>query len=220
MSKKAAKAVARLEDRTDLKNPKNKLAVRVVRNSLDNGPIPRGRLVESYMPRYEYTMERGEAIARELGMRSLVKICDDESFLASIGLSGICSRTIIRWARKYPEFGLLYHEAWTTRLEIEAHRLVEISDDDSKDMYGTMDKYGNGFDAPNPVSVSRATLRINTRMSLLRILHPKFKDKPSVNLNVSQVNALNLTPDQIRETLNMAAEEMNRLIVIEGESPA
>lgn len=222
-AKKAPMAVVKLADRPDIKNPKNKPAVRVIRNPPHNKLLPRGALVETYKVLQEYTIERGEAIAKELGSRSLAKICADSEFLASIGLPGLCEKTIVRWSRRYPEFGKIYHEAWTTRLELEAHELVEIADDDSSDMYAGVDKAGKKYDMPNPVAVNRSTLRINTRMSLLKLMHPKFKDKPSVNVNVGHVNALNLTPEQIRDTLNMAAEEMNRLAlgagtVIEGEA--
>lgn len=78
------------------------------------------------------------------------------------------STTIIEWLSKRSDFSLQYAKAREEQTRMMAEEIMEISDDESKDLIERGDSL-----IQNNVAVSRAKLRVDTRKWLLSKLQPK-----------------------------------------------
>jgi len=88
--------------------------------------------------------------------------------------------TIVGWTLDNKEFSNKYARAREIQAELEVEAIKEIADDASNDMIAT--QHG---ETGNAVAVSRAKLRIDTRMWYAKKLLPKkYGDKLEIENNV------------------------------------
>lgn len=89
--------------------------------------------------------------------------------------------TILGWVLDNKEFSTKYARAREIQAELQVEEIQAIADDDSNDMVST--QYG---ETGNAVAVSRAKLRIDTRMWYAKKLLPKkYGDKLEIENNVN-----------------------------------
>jgi hypothetical protein len=89
--------------------------------------------------------------------------------------------TILGWVLDHKEFSTKYARAREIQAELQVEEIQAIADDDSNDMIAT--QYG---ESGNAVAVSRAKLRIDTRMWYAKKLLPKkYGDKLEIENNVN-----------------------------------
>lgn len=96
--------------------------------------------------------------------------------------------TLSNWRKKYPEFAERYLQAKRMQVEQLADDLVLISDDASKDVLKrtvVTDEGTEHSETPNAAAISRSKLRVDTRKWLLSRMVDVFKDKSTVETNVT-----------------------------------
>ncbi len=130
-----------------------------------------------------YTPEIAELIClrvatHQMGTRKLCEKYDDMP-------SDNC---IYEWRYKHPEFAAKYAQAKIRQAEIMAEEIIDIADDDSKDI--KYDKDGN--EVCNSEFVARSRLRVDTRKWLASKLAPKiYGDRSSVETTIKHEESLN-----------------------------
>lgn len=93
---------------------------------------------------------------------------------------GISSSTFFLWLRRHEEFRKMYIEAKQISLSIMAEDIVDISDNDAKDITIVRDEKGmpTGQIEINHENIQRSKLRVDTRKWLLSKLVPdKYGDR-------------------------------------------
>lgn len=104
---------------------------------------------------------------------SLIKFCEQPNTPPK--------STILSWVLDNKEFSTKYARAREIQAELQVEEIQAIADDDSNDMVST--QYG---ETGNAVAVSRAKLRIDTRMWYAKKLLPKkYGDKLEIENNVN-----------------------------------
>lgn len=102
-------------------------------------------------------------------------LVDGRSFSHICAAIDVPKQSIARWIRENPKFRHQYRKAKRQQAQFAVDEILEIADDDSKDVIGELQM-------PNGVAVQRAKLRIDTRMKLAAKLLPKvYGDAPAQN---------------------------------------
>lgn len=93
---------------------------------------------------------------------------------------GVAKGSIYRWIGKFPELKEMIQAARVLKAERYMDEIVEIADDDSKDLIEDLE---SGQMRPNAAAVARAKLKIDTRRKLSAILKPEdFGEKKQLDI--------------------------------------
>lgn len=117
-----------------------------------------------------YNQEIAALICKKVATSTcgLKKLCADNPELPD-------STTINEWRFMHEEFGRQYAQAKKAQMDLLAEEIIDISDDDSRDI--TLDKHGN--EVCNQEFVARSRLRMDSRKWLAAKLMPKvYGDRP------------------------------------------
>lgn len=128
-----------------------------------------------------YTTEIGEEICEA--------ICSSEKSIATIcNELGYAVRTVRRWIREIPEFGVMYEQAKQDQADYSAEKTLEIADEHCSDM----------------VEVTRQKNRIQARQWSASKLRPKtYGDNRNVAVEGKVVHQI--SADQYNKLLEVAA---------------
>lgn len=105
--------------------------------------------------------------------------------------------TIFDWLEVHPEFAKRYARAKREQAQLFAESIIEIADDDSKDLLA-IDDYGNRIE--NKEFVNRSKLRIDARKWAAAHLDPKkWGDKLDITSDNEKIqNVVPLTADVVK----------------------
>jgi hypothetical protein len=128
------------------------------------------------------------------------------------GLHHICNSrddfptpsTVLLWRLKHDEFSAKYARAKQMQIEAFVNDIIEISDDNSRDV--TEDKDGN--DKPNHEFMQRSRLRVDSRKWLASKLMPKlYGDRIAVETEDGNQNELKEQLKELQAKLNKENEK-------------
>ncbi|KKL96204.1 hypothetical protein LCGC14_1846820 [marine sediment metagenome] len=134
-------------------------------------------------PKPRRSTEYDEKIAAEVCNRvaageGLRAICKDPGFP--------CHQIIYQWLAAEPTFMTAYTRAREAQMEVWAEDCTDIADDATNDFMERINKAGTAERVPDPETVQRSKLRIDTRLRLMAKLNARrFGDKVEVELSGS-----------------------------------
>lgn len=105
---------------------------------------------------------------------------------------GIESFNYYQTVNRYPEIYNYFIECTKRKTEIWAQQIIDIADNESKDLMPVMNENGEVIDyKQNPVKTRRDDLRIRSRIMLIERLNKRYSLKTqqevkSVNLNINK----------------------------------
>lgn len=119
-----------------------------------------------------------EIMLRIIEGQSLRKIAEDPDMPAK--------STMLIWkANNFNGFRDQYEVAFAIKVENMAEEVLEIADDSRNDYIEKERADGSTFMAVDSEHISRSKLRVDTRIKLLSKLIDKYKDKQTIDHNVS-----------------------------------
>lgn len=94
---------------------------------------------------------------------------------------GVARYTIYRWIKQFPEFKEMMEEAAMIKAQNYVDELIEIADDDSKDLI--IDENGNI--KPNAANVARSKLKMAARQKVAGYLAPRLFGENATKVDIT-----------------------------------
>ncbi len=137
-------------------------------------------------------------------------MCDGDSVKTVARKLGIHRTTIYSWMHKDPQLKVLVDEARKVQADVYVGDLLEIADDDSKDII-VDDSTGRKY--PNAANVARSKLKISTRKQLSGYYNPEtYGEKTKVDVTSSDSSlgfiGLQIIPPMATEELENNEREL------------
>lgn len=108
-------------------------------------------------------------------------VCDGMPIKTIALKLGIARMSIYRWQAKIPEFKEMMDEANQIKAQTYIDELIEIADDDSKDLI--VDEMGNV--KPNAAAVARSKLRMQARQKVSGYLAPTLFGENATKVDIT-----------------------------------
>ena len=107
-------------------------------------------------------------------------LCNGDSMMTVARKIGVNKSSIYRWMKGDEKLKSMVKEAREIQAGTYVDDLIDIADDDSKDLITDPD---TGKQSPNAAAVARAKLKISTRKKLAGYYHPtEFSDKAQIDV--------------------------------------
>ena len=108
----------------------------------------------------------------------LDKLSGGETLTSICKAPGLPSRqTVLRWRRRYPDFGRDYLLAREDMADCYGDECIEISDDSSLDTVTKTDRRGNEYEAVDHENIQRSKLMVETRRFLMATMNSRYSPK-------------------------------------------
>ena len=107
-------------------------------------------------------------------------LCDGDSMMTVARRIGVNRASIYRWIKGNEKLAAMVKEAREIQAGTYIDQIIEISDDESKDLIVDPE---TGRKYPNAAAVARAKLKISTRKKLAGYYHPtEFGDSAKIDV--------------------------------------
>jgi len=150
---------------------------------------------------------KGPGRPKEYNTETLKRICnliiDGHSLTETARKIGVTRQAIYKWRKEDDNFAEMYQEALEVRAEGLMDEILQISDDDSRDVIVDEE---TGRKTGNTTAVQRDKLRVTSRNRLMQWLNPKkFSERSNIDITSngeSVYGGLMITPPKEEEDVD------------------